>query len=285
MRWLLIDAGNTALKWEVFTASTVQWPGSRTGAPAATRWQGILPIDSSDLGIELARACAAASALTGSPVPSAVLGCAVTSEPRVRAIEAAIRAVNAPAVRWLKAGARFDHDGIEVQNSYPIPEQLGADRWHALIGARSRFARGTLAVVNAGTATTVDGLSADGRFLGGVIAPGCDMMRTSLAQGTARLPLSDGEYLAHPNNTDDAIHTGIFDAQMGLIERRVRRIRETAGGAVQVVLSGGKAMQLYQLLQSQNALGKLALEPDLVLRGLWHHARAIATQALTKPTA
>ena len=86
MRWLLIDAGNTALKWEVFTASTVQWPGSRTGAPAATRWQGILPIDSSDLGIELARACAAASALTGSPVPSAVLGCAVTSEPRVRAI-------------------------------------------------------------------------------------------------------------------------------------------------------------------------------------------------------
>jgi type III pantothenate kinase len=279
---LLIDAGNTALKWEVFTAATVQWPGSQRDAPPTTRWRGTLPIDSPELGAELARACAAASALTGTPVPTAVLGCAVTSEQRVRNIEAAIRAVNAPAVRWLAAGSQFEHDGIALQNGYARPEQLGADRWHALIGARSRFAQGHLAVINAGTATTVDGLTADGRFLGGVIAPGCDMMRASLAHGTARLPIADGEYQAHPNNTDDAIHTGVLDAQLGLIERRVRRLREAAGGAVQVVLSGGKATQLFPMLQSQSSFGKLAQEPDLVLRGLWHHARAIATQALTQ---
>jgi type III pantothenate kinase len=214
-----------------------------------------------------------------------VLGCAVTSDERIRAIEAAIRAVNAPAVRWLKAAPRFEHDGIAVHNGYADAERLGADRWHALIGARSRFPRGTLAVIGAGTATTVDGLAADGRFLGGVIAPGCDMMRTSLARGTARLPLAEGEYVAHPNNTEDAIVTGVFDAQLGLIERRVRRIREAAGGAVQVVLCGGKALQLFSLLQSQSGFGRLAHEPDLVLRGLWHHARALATEALTLPTA
>jgi type III pantothenate kinase len=212
-----------------------------------------------------------------------VLGCAVTSEKNVRAIEAAIRAVNAPAVHWLKAAVRFDHDGVLVQNTYADPARLGADRWHALIGARARFHRGPLAVITSGTATTVDGLAMDGRFLGGVIAPGWDMMRTSLAAGTARLPMAEGEYVAHPDNTDDAIHTGILDAQLGLIERRVRRIREVAGGAVQVVLSGGRSMQLYRLLQSQSGFSKLAHEPDLVLRGLWHHARAIATEALTQP--
>ncbi len=285
MRWLLIDAGNTALKWEVFTAATLQWPNGTPNGPAATRWHGTVPIDSPELAEELARACAAASALTGTPVPTAVLGCAVTSDERVRTIEAAIRAVNAPAMRWLKAGSQFDHDGILVQNSYADPEQLGADRWHALIGARSRYPRGVLAVIAAGTATTVDGLAADGRFLGGVIAPGWDMMRASLAQGTARLPLAEGKYVLQPDNTDDAIHTGIVDAQIGLIERRVRRIREVAGGSVQVVLSGGKAAPLFGLLQSHSSFAKLAHEPDLVLRGLWHHARALATQALTHPAA
>jgi len=285
VRWLLIDAGNSALKWEVFTGATVQWPAPRGEGPPVTRWQGTLPIDSPDLGAELARACSAASALTGTPVPTAVFGCAVTSDDRVRAIESAIRAVNAPLVRWLTAGTRFEHDGIELHNAYARPEQLGSDRWHALIGARGRFPRGPLAVVSAGTATTIDGLAPDGRFLGGVIAPGGDLMRRALAQGTARLPLGDGEYVPHPDNTADAIHTGVLDAQIALIERRVRRIREAVGGAVQVVLAGGRAAQLFPLLQAQSGIGKLAMEGDIVLRGLWHHARAITTEAITRPPA
>jgi len=285
VRWLLIDAGNTALKWEVFTGATVQWPAPKGEGAPTTRWQGTLPIDSGDLNAELARACSAASALTGTPVPTAVYGCATTSDERVRAIELALRAANAPLVQWLKAGVRFDHDGIELRNAYAEAEQLGSDRWHALIGARGRFARGALAVVSAGTATTVDGLAPDGRFLGGVIAPGGDMMRAALAKGTARLPLAEGEYASHPDNTADAICTGVLDAQLGLIERRVRRIREAVGGTVQVVLSGGRAAQLFPFLQAQSGFSKLAIESDLVLRGLWHHARAIATEALTRPAA
>jgi type III pantothenate kinase len=283
MRWLLIDAGNTALKWEVFAGATVQqWPGSGRESPAPTRWQGIVPVDSPDLAAEMKRACAAASALTGTPVPTTVFGCGVTSEKRMRAIETALRAANAPAVQWLPSETRFEHDGILVQNSYLAPERLGSDRWHALIGARSRFGRGPLAVINAGTATTVDGLAADGRFLGGVIAPGIDMMRAALAQGTARLPLAGGDYVPHPNNTEDAVHTGVLDAQLGLIERRMRRLRESGMGAVQVLLSGGKAAQLFPLLQSQSGFSKLSLEPDLVLRGLWHHARAMIAETLTR---
>jgi type III pantothenate kinase len=284
LRWLLLDAGNTALKWEVFPAAAAQWPDSRA-TPPPPRWQGTIAIDDPGLPAELARACAAMSALTGTAVPDAVLGCAVTSDARIRAIEAAIRAVNAPAVRWLAAEAQFDHDGIRLSNGYRDPAQLGADRWHALIGARAQYARSPLAVISAGTATTVDGVAADGRFLGGVIAPGVELMRASLADGTARLPLGDGQYAPHPDETHDAITTGVLDAQVGLIERRVRRIRETTGASVQVVLSGGMAATLFPLLRNLSGFGKLAHEPDLVLRGLWHRARGLAADAISQPAA
>jgi type III pantothenate kinase len=282
MRWLLIDAGNTALKWEVVLASAAQWPGS---APSedAQRWRGTVSMDAPDFADALARACAAGSAMTGAPAPSTVLGCAVTAPDRMQVIEAAIRAANAPTVRWLDAAARFDHDGIVLHNGYAQPERLGADRWHALIGARARYARGALAVVTLGTATTVDTLDAGGRFLGGVIAPGLEMMRSALARGTGRLPLAGGDYVAHPVATDDAIRTGILDAQAGLVERRLRRIREQCGRSVQVVVSGGNALALLPLLQGHGAPGNPAHEPDLVLRGLWHHARALAAEALIKP--
>jgi type III pantothenate kinase len=146
-----------------------------------------------------------------------------------------------------------------------------------MIGARSLFPKVNLAVINAGTATTVDGVDMTGNFLGGVIAPGVDLMRSSLAQAAARLPLARGESVAHPDNTDDAIRTGITDAIVGLVEQRMRRIRERAGSPVQVVLSGGNRGVLQPVLEAHGKFGPLALEPELVLRGVWHRARAIAS--------
>lgn len=282
MRWLLIDAGNTALKWEAVLASTTQWPGGVQG-DGTPRWRGTIAMDSPDFEDELASACAAGSAVTGVPAPSGVLGCTVAAPERVQVIESAIRSANAPPMRWLGPAPRFEHDGIAVQNGYARPERLGADRWHALIGARARFPRGALAVVTLGTATTVDALDGSGRFGGGIIAPGLEMMRVALATGTGQLPLAGGEYVHHPVDTDDAIRTGILDAQLGLIERRLRRIRAQSGGSVQVLLSGGHAPALLALMPETSGLGKPVHEPDLVLRGLWHHARALAAAALSRP--
>jgi type III pantothenate kinase len=186
-------------------------------------------------------------------------------------------------VLWLRAAERYAHEGIVLRSAYREPGQLGADRWHALIGARARFPRSALALVNAGTATTVDSVQADGMFCGGVIVPGVDLMRASLARGTARLPLAAGDYVLHPDNTDDAIRTGILDAQLGLIERRIRRLREISGTPPQVLVSGGHGAALAALLQNQGGYGAVAQEPDLVLRGLWHQGRALATDALARP--
>src|SRR5690606_36569888 len=66
-----------------------------------------------------------------------------------------------------------------VTSRYDDPEQLGPDRWAALIGARHQAA-GACLVVNAGTAMTVDALSAGGEFLGGVIVPGFELMHQAL---------------------------------------------------------------------------------------------------------
>lgn len=281
MSWLLLDAGNTALKWALVPAAADQWPEYDCAADAdagnprcadqtdARQLRGTLAIDAPDLARSLA------TKLARSAAPTTVVGCAVASEEAIATIEAAVRAACGQPVQWLTATARFDHGGISVRNSYRSPQKLGADRWHALIGAHARFPHEAVVVVNAGTATTIDGLDASGTFLGGVIVPGIELMRASLAHGTARLPLAAGAYVDGPDNTDDAIRTGIVDAQIGAIERRVRRVCEQAGGPARVVLSGGKASQLFALLQAQSGFGKMSQEPDLVLQGLWCRAREL----------
>ena len=283
MSWLLLDAGNSTLKWVLLPGTLMHWPEADTVAPvAATHYRGVIAADAPGLAAELARACALSAALDGTTAPSLVAGCAVTAAEHVRDIDAALQAAGARGIHWLGAAGAFAHDGIALRSIYRDPGQLGADRWHALIGARARYPRTALAVVNAGTATTVDGVQADGRFCGGVIIPGIALMRSSLAHGTARLPLAAGDYVNHPDNTDDAIRTGILDAQVGLIERRIRRIREMAGARPQVIMAGGNGAMLAGLLPA-TTFGPVAQEPDLVLRGLWHRARALTAAAIAPP--
>lgn len=127
-----------------------------------------------------------------------------------------------------------------VTNLYRHPGQLGVDRWCALIGARS-LSRTAAIVVMAGTATTIDTLDADGNFLGGLILPGGDLMRRSLAADTAALSFADGSHADYPRCTDDAIVTGCIEAQVGAIERAWNRL----GNIDKVcLLSGGNAASL-----------------------------------------
>lgn len=117
-----------------------------------------------------------------------------------------------------------------VTNLYSKPESLGVDRWCALIGARS-LVQGAAVVVMAGTATTIDTIDADGQFLGGVILPGFELMAGSLARGTAALPMASGEYSIHPRCTDDAIVSGLIEAQAGAIERIFSRLNSRGATA------------------------------------------------------
>ena len=133
---------------------------------------------------------------------------------------------------WLKGQA----EQCGVKNRYDRPEQLGSDRWASLVAARALEPGRACLVVNAGTATTVDALSAGGEFLGGLILPGIDLMRFGLHEHTGRLPLRAGSFVKTPRNTVDAIETGCRHAQAGAVERMHRA---TGGDSVCLVSGGG----------------------------------------------
>lgn len=130
-----------------------------------------------------------------------------------------------------------------VTSRYERPRQLGSDRWAALVAARALHP-GPCLVVNAGTATTADLLSAQGEFLGGLILPGVDLMRFVLHEHTGRLPLQEGRFERMPRNTVDAIESGCRHAQAGAIERMFR----IAGDGAECLVSGGAGPSLMAQL-------------------------------------
>lgn len=156
-----------------------------------------------------------------------------------------------------------------VRNSYANPSQLGSDRWAALIAAW-HLVHGPCLVVNSGTATTVDALSATGEFIGGLILPGVELMQRSLKDTTAQLKSGKGSFHAYPRNTADALFSGAIQASCGAIERQYALLD---GGDMPVVLSGGASAIL------QNHLNlPLQVVDNLVLQGLLLIAREANAQ-------
>jgi len=169
---------------------------------------------------------------------------------------------------WLRAEAQR----CGVTNQYERPEQLGPDRWAALIAARALH-HGPCLVVNSGTATTVDMLTGSGVFLGGAILPGVELMRFVLHEHTGRLPIQEGAHRDAPRNTVDAIETGCRHAQAGAVERMYRVFRDLELNPLCLV-SGGAG----RLLVDQLSMPRRYIE-NLVLDGLAHIALAGRTAA------
>lgn len=149
-----------------------------------------------------------------------------------------------------------------VKNSYEQPAQLGADRWAALIAARSMSRTGCV-VVNAGTAVTVDALSAEGVFWGGVIVAGVHALRRAVADSTAAITEAAGQYRVFPVNTADAVYSGALSALAGAVEQMRTSLAREQGVEPMCILSGGDADLLMPLLS-----GKTMLVDNLVMEGL-----------------
>ena len=255
--WLLLDAGNSALKWVLMTTDGHVGPAHGTRRNAAPD--------------ELAEALTGEWRELAGVAVQAAFGCAVTSPSATAAIEqAALRAFALP-VQWFDSQSRYEHGGVVLRNGYRDCTQLGVDRWHSLIAARAAHPDRSLVVVTAGTATTVDGVTIDGSFVGGAIAPGVRLMYESLARGTARLSVSRGRLVNYPDNTDDAIASGVLGSQLGLVEHFVRRFRVEHGNPL-VVMTGGHAAQLAPYVGVGTSLPSVVREENLVLRGVYLRA-------------
>jgi type III pantothenate kinase len=162
-----------------------------------------------------------------------------------------------------------------VRNAYAQPERLGVDRFLALIAAHARQ-QGAVVIAGCGTALTLDALAADGRHLGGLIAPAPELMRSALLGNTARLGNIDAARIVEiADNTADAVLSGTWLAAAALVERFVAQAAGRVGMAPALLLGGGGAAQLGALLALPHRI-----DAELVLRGLARYADQHAPAAV-----
>ncbi len=231
---LLLDAGNSRCKWALVRDG--QW--THRGELGNTEGDALQ------------------QAFAQLPSPSRILVSNVAGAPMAERLRALCAAWQRP-LEFVTAQSRQ----CGVRNGYQPPQRLGSDRWAALIAAWQRV-QGACLVVNCGTATTVDALSAQGEFIGGLILPGVSLMHRSLLGNTAQLAEEDGGLCEFPLNTADAIHSGVLRATLGAIEHQYALLAKRDASA-RCVLSGGAAEQVKAHL-----VMPLDYVDNLVLRGL-----------------
>lgn len=246
---LLIDIGNTRLKWAMSEAGRL-----RDAGQAAHRDDPAGAVDAmcGGIGAVPARVCAA-------NVAGERLGALVTQ---------AVHDRWGVTVRF--AVTRPHADG--VQNGYTDYRQLGVDRWLAIVAAVAECS-GPVCVVDAGTAVTIDLVAARGAHRGGFIVPGLELMWRALGAETGDLrrlagdiaPAASGPSAGSPlpgRDTAAAMAAGSVTALCALIDRCVESLHE-AGAEPLLIMTGGDAERLA------GHVGRAAqLRPQLVLEGL-----------------
>jgi type III pantothenate kinase len=154
------------------------------------------------------------------------------------------------------------HTGVRIR--IDSPSEVGADRVVNAVAAYHRYG-GPACIVDLGTATTFDILSADGDYLGGAIAPGIGIAAEALFQRTAKLPRID--ILRPPSpigrNTVQAMQSGLLFGYVGLVEGLIARFRAEMGPNMKVIATGG----LAPLIAAETKVIE-AVDPWLTLEGL-----------------
>ncbi len=248
---LVLDIGNSNIVAGVYRGEVLErsWRFATDERRTADEIAGLL----SDC---MRRAGLRTAAVTGAALASVV--------PSMdRAVQEAVRAVF--GVEVLVVGPHLDLGlKVDVRN----PEEVGADRLVNAVAARHAHA-GPLLVLDFGTATTVDAVSADGRYLGGAIAPGVAISVEALFSRTARLPRIE---MAPPEAaigdcTLAAMRSGIYYGTVGatreLCARLGDELRRRDGRPPLLIATGGLSHWL-----AEADLGVVELIPDLTLTGL-----------------
>jgi type III pantothenate kinase len=236
MSFLAIDIGNTRLKWALYPDDAE--PGSSPLRHGAVFLENIDRL-ADDEWQEL--------------TPDRVLGSNVAGDAVRRRVEEQMEHWDL-VPRWVVPTT----EAAGVTNGYDHPTRLGADRWVAVIGARAHARKrgfdGPVLTVMVGTAVTVDALSTDGQFLGGLILPGHGIMLRALEGGTAGLRVPTGEVRDFPTNTSDALTTGGTFAITGAIERMHRLLTQREGKAPMLLMTGGAGWKVAPALDAPHEL-------------------------------
>ena len=171
--------------------------------------------------------------------PAAVTGVIISSV--VPPLDSTLRRVSE---RYFKLKPLFVEPGIKLGMPLLIdnPAELGADRAANGVAAFHRYG-GPCVVVDFGTATTFDAVSAKGEFLGGVIAPGLGISADALFSRAAKLARVNIKRptKAIGTNTVTNLQSGIFWGYIGLVDGILERVIAELGGQAKVIATGGLA--------------------------------------------
>jgi type III pantothenate kinase len=289
--FLLIDAGNSRIKWALVQTDGTQTHAGAFGhgvtqdeAPvAAPEAPSVVRTDEPDW--------------SGLPRPASAWLSNVAGEAVAQRLAALLDAY------WPNLPLTTIHaceQQCGVTNGYTTPSALGSDRWAGMIGAHAAFPGEPLLIATFGTATTLEALRADGLFVGGLIAPGWTLMMRSLGEHTAQLPTLDAQAARNllmaagttTNGQSDAdgkphgpffatdtrrsLSAGCALAQAGLIERMWNDLRQAWGVPIRLVVSGGAASEVTGALKVPHTR-----HDSLVLTGLALIAAERAQTSLT----
>ncbi len=238
---LLVDVGNSALKWALLEEEALVVRGRvnvtelSSNAAFEQQWAALSP-------------------------PSRVLIASVAATPVADRISAWCRDHWQSETVTVQAQA----EGFGVSNGYREPGRLGVDRWLALVAARARGSEAAC-VVDCGSAVTVDVLDKEGVHLGGLIVPGLEMMKLSLG-GCAQISLdgdADTGISLLARDTHNAVRGGTLYATVAFIDRVVADVGSELPPPMRHLITGGDATTMLGLVRHP-----FEYVPDLVLEGL-----------------
>ncbi|MEJ0086854.1 MAG: type III pantothenate kinase [Pseudomonadota bacterium] len=242
MSTLLVDIGNTRVKWAVLRGSKMSGMQAalHRGEPAALR-----------------------ALVRGSRGISHVVAVCVAGTHLERALTAALKQRFGFAPQFI----RSTREALGVLSGYRETWRLGADRWVGAVGAFHLLGGRAVVVANVGTALTIDAVNAKGKHLGGAIVPGPSAMIDSLLAGTHGIRKRAGGKASARSlfaaDTASALSAGATYAAAAFIDRAVREAGAVMGARPVLILTGGAAPALHTYIKS-----KARMAPDLVLRGL-----------------
>lgn len=240
-RYLLLDAGNSQLKWAWVESGVIGHTGR-----APYRNLALLGMEWQERGDDTVR----------------IIGCIVSGEVK----KAQVAEQLPKPVQWLSSMQQ----ALGIRNHYRNVEEHGADRWFNALGSR-RFTANACVVMSCGTAVTIDALTDNNHYLGGTIMPGFHLMKESMALKTANLNRPHGRVYPFPTTTANALASGMMDAVCGSLLLMHARLREKVGmdKPVDVIITGGGAPKVVQALPPSFVLDNtVKIVDNLVIFGL-----------------
>jgi type III pantothenate kinase len=222
---LLFDIGNSRAKWATWSSGRYVQTGSVD--PDGREW---------DMQLQ--------QQLRGMAAPDRILVASVAGVQLVDVLQRMTRSL------WDQEPVRLQPQALQcgVRNAYAEPDHMGVDRWLAMLAAWNRF-HNALCVIDIGTAVTADVVAADGRHLGGIIAPGIALSQSALQTQTAGIRHADAEgRAALGQSTGACVANGCLLSVVGVLHMTLELMERECGAGGVVVVTGGDAPRILPFL-------------------------------------